>query len=127
MRRDTASIGRKSLSYLISEPAQPAIPQRPHSTIVFLHAFPLQSAMWEPNLGAMPGGWRAVAPDFRWEPGIGMADVYCVSPAVGKKVTKGEIPPWRPSVRSGGVRYCVNPITRPRGVKNPSHSRTPKS
>ena len=75
MRRETATVGRKTLGYLISEPAQPAIRQRPNSTVVFLHAFPLQSAMWEPNLGAMPEGWRAVAPDFRWEAGAGMADL----------------------------------------------------
>jgi pimeloyl-ACP methyl ester carboxylesterase len=75
MRRETATVGHKSLSYLISEPAQPAIRQRPHSTVVFLHAFPLRSDMWESNLGAMPEGWRAVAPDFRWEAGIGMADL----------------------------------------------------
>ena len=31
--------------------------------------------MWEPNLGAMPEGWRAVAPDFRWETGAGMTDL----------------------------------------------------
>ena len=65
MRRETATVGHKSLSYLISEPSEPAIRQRPLSTVVFLHAFPLQGAMWEPNLGAMPEGWRAVAPDLR--------------------------------------------------------------
>ena len=27
--------------------------------------FRLQAEMWEPNLGAMPEGWRAVAPDLR--------------------------------------------------------------
>ncbi|MEO5740966.1 MAG: alpha/beta fold hydrolase [Vicinamibacterales bacterium] len=75
MRRETVTVGRKSLSYLISEPAMPAVRQRPHSTVVFLHAFPLQSAMWEPNLGAMPDGWRAVAPGFRWEAGVGMSDL----------------------------------------------------
>ena len=75
MRRATATVGHKSLSYLISEPAQPAIRQRPHSTVVFLHAFPLQSAMWEPTLGAIPEGWRAIALDFRWEAGVGMADL----------------------------------------------------
>jgi pimeloyl-ACP methyl ester carboxylesterase len=33
--------------------------------VVFLHAFPLNAGMWEPQLRAMPGGWAAVAPDFR--------------------------------------------------------------
>jgi pimeloyl-ACP methyl ester carboxylesterase len=32
---------------------------------VFLHAFPLQAAMWERTLDGVPDGWRAIAPDFR--------------------------------------------------------------
>ena len=31
--------------------------------------------MWETNLRSMPEGWRAVAPDFRWESGVGMSDL----------------------------------------------------
>jgi 3-oxoadipate enol-lactonase len=75
MRRETVTVGHKPLSYLIAEPSEPAVRQRPKSTVVFLHAFPLQSAMWEPNLSAMPDGWRAIAPDFRWEAGVGMSDL----------------------------------------------------
>ena len=65
MRRETATIGKKTISYLIVEPSEPDVRQRPLRTVVFLHAFPLQAAMWEPNLGAVPDGWRAVAPDLR--------------------------------------------------------------
>jgi len=75
MRRETVAVGRKSLSYLISDPPGPAVRQRPPGTVVFLHAFPLSSAMWETNVGTMPDGWRAVAPDFRWESGVGMSDL----------------------------------------------------
>lgn len=75
MRRETVTIGRKSLSYLTWEPSGPAVRQRPPSTVVFLHAFPLNSTMWEPNLGTMPEGWRAIAPDLRWESGVGMSDL----------------------------------------------------
>lgn len=75
MRRETVSVGHKTLSYLISEPSQPAVRQRPLGTVVFLHAFPLQSAMWDATAAALPGGWRAVAPDLRWEAGAGMADL----------------------------------------------------
>jgi 3-oxoadipate enol-lactonase len=75
MRRETVTVGSKSLSFLISDPPEPAVRQRPYSTVVFLHAFPLQSAMWETNVGAMPDGWRAVAPDLRWEAGVGMSDL----------------------------------------------------
>lgn len=35
------------------------------STIVFLHAFPLSSRMWQPQLEGLPPGWRGLAPDFR--------------------------------------------------------------
>jgi len=75
MRRETVTVGHKSLSYLISDPPEPAVRQRPYSTVVFLHAFPLRSAMWEPTLAAIPDGWRAVAPDLRWEAGVGMSDL----------------------------------------------------
>lgn len=33
--------------------------------VVFLHAFPLNSGMWEAQLAALPGGWRGIAPDLR--------------------------------------------------------------
>jgi pimeloyl-ACP methyl ester carboxylesterase len=33
--------------------------------ILFIHGFPLNSAMWEPQLGALPPGWRGIAPDLR--------------------------------------------------------------
>jgi pimeloyl-ACP methyl ester carboxylesterase len=33
--------------------------------ILFLHAFPLNSAMWGPQLAGLPAGWRGVAPDLR--------------------------------------------------------------
>jgi 3-oxoadipate enol-lactonase len=65
MRREHVTVGRKQISYLASDPATSASRQRPLSTVVFLHAFPLQATMWESNLAAVPDGWRAVAPDFR--------------------------------------------------------------
>lgn len=33
--------------------------------LVFLHGFPLNSAMWGPQLASMPAGWRGIAPDLR--------------------------------------------------------------
>jgi 3-oxoadipate enol-lactonase len=75
MGRQSVAIGHKTLNYLITEPSGPAVPQRPLSTVVFLHAFPLQSAMWESNLGTIPEGWRAVAPDMRWGQGATMSDL----------------------------------------------------
>ncbi|MSO56398.1 MAG: alpha/beta fold hydrolase [Acidobacteria bacterium] len=64
MRREQVAIGRKQIGYLASEPAG-STRQRPLRTILFLHAFPLTSEMWGPNLGALPEGWRGVAPDLR--------------------------------------------------------------
>jgi pimeloyl-ACP methyl ester carboxylesterase len=65
MRREQATIGRKQISYLISEPSAPAPRQHPTRHVLFLHAFPLQAAMWTQTLGAIPDGWRAIAPDLR--------------------------------------------------------------
>ncbi len=33
--------------------------------IVFLHAFPLNRAMWQPQIAALPAGWTAMTPDVR--------------------------------------------------------------
>jgi 3-oxoadipate enol-lactonase len=65
MRREQVTIGRKAISYLTSDPVAPPARQHPVRTVVFLHAFPLQAAMWEPTLGAVPEGWRGIAPDLR--------------------------------------------------------------
>ncbi len=65
MRRAQATIGRKTISYLDSEPPPAAHRQHPLRHVLFLHAFPLQAAMWEPTLGALPAGWRGIAPDLR--------------------------------------------------------------
>lgn len=34
-------------------------------TVVFVHGFPFNGSMWEPQLGALPDGWRGIAPDLR--------------------------------------------------------------
>lgn len=65
MRREQVSVGHKQIGYLISEPTAPAPRQHPTRTVVFLHGFPLTAEMWEPNLGVLPDGWRAIAPDYR--------------------------------------------------------------
>ena len=75
MRRQAVTLGHKTLSYLIAEPSGPAIRQRPASTVVFLHAFPLQAAMWEATLASIPEGWRGIAPEYRGESGIRMTDL----------------------------------------------------
>lgn len=75
MRREAATIGHKTIQYLISEPSTPAVRQQPPSTVVFLHAFPLHSGMWETNVRSIPEGWRAIAPDLRSTAGITMSEL----------------------------------------------------
>jgi pimeloyl-ACP methyl ester carboxylesterase len=65
MRRESVTIGHNTISYLVAEKATPAVRPPPVRNAVFLHAFPLQAAMWESTLAAVPEGWRAIAPDFR--------------------------------------------------------------
>jgi 3-oxoadipate enol-lactonase len=65
MQRAQVTIGRKTLSYLVSDHGAPPVRQRPLRHVLFLHAFPLHAEMWESNLGTLPEGWRGIAPDFR--------------------------------------------------------------
>jgi 3-oxoadipate enol-lactonase len=34
-------------------------------TVVFVHGFPFNGSMWQPQLDALPPGWRGLAPDLR--------------------------------------------------------------
>jgi 3-oxoadipate enol-lactonase len=34
-------------------------------TVVFVHGFPFDGSMWQPQLDALPDGWRGLAPDLR--------------------------------------------------------------
>ncbi|HKY22107.1 MAG TPA: alpha/beta fold hydrolase [Vicinamibacterales bacterium] len=85
MRRAQVAIGRKTISYLTSETGIPATRQHPLRNVVFLHAFPLQATMWEPNVGAVPHGWRAIAPDLRGfgESSLPQADHHRMSEYAG--------------------------------------------
>jgi 3-oxoadipate enol-lactonase len=65
MRREQVSAGRKQLSYLVTETPSGGARQEPLRNIVFLHAFPLNAEMWRPQGGALPQGWRMIAPDYR--------------------------------------------------------------
>jgi 3-oxoadipate enol-lactonase len=65
MQREQITIGRKRLSYLSAESRLPGARQQPLRHVLFLHAFPLNASMWEPQLSAVPAGWRMIAPDYR--------------------------------------------------------------
>ena len=75
MRRETIAVGHKTIGYFAAEPSGPAVRQRPVGTAVFLHAFPLQASMWERTFAGVPEGWRAVAPEMRWQAGVTMNDL----------------------------------------------------
>jgi 3-oxoadipate enol-lactonase len=66
MRRELITIGTRQISYLVADaPLVRAGRQQPTRSVVFLHAFPLNAAMWEPQFRAVPAGWRLIAPDYR--------------------------------------------------------------
>jgi 3-oxoadipate enol-lactonase len=64
MRRQLIIRGRE-VSFLDAGTAGPL------GTLVLLHAFPLSAEMWEPQLQALPEGWRALAPHLR---GFGVSE-----------------------------------------------------
>ena len=65
MRREQVTIGGKRLAYFSAHTPSPGARQPPLRNVVFLHAFPLNAAMWQAQLEAVPAGWRVIAPDYR--------------------------------------------------------------
>jgi pimeloyl-ACP methyl ester carboxylesterase len=64
--RDLLTIGRKRIGYLKAEsPEGQSDRSKPVRTLLFLHAFPLNADMWQPQIAALPPGWRLIAPDYR--------------------------------------------------------------
>lgn len=54
--RKRVTIAGRTVSYLEAGEGEP---------LLLIHAFPLSAEMWEPQLGAVPPGWRIIAPDMR--------------------------------------------------------------
>ncbi len=69
MTRQYCHIGSSTIAYLDSAPGQAAL--RP---CVLLHAFPIGANLWEPQMRAVPAGWRLIAPDLRGFGGSTEAD-----------------------------------------------------
>jgi 3-oxoadipate enol-lactonase len=65
MRREQLTVGRRQISYIVSETPSPGSPPPPLRTVLFLHAFPLNADMWLPQVSVAPAGWRMVALDYR--------------------------------------------------------------
>jgi len=65
MPRHQVSIGQRHIGYLSAETPSPGSPRQPLRNLIFLHAFPLNASMWQPQLDAVPAGWRVIAPDYR--------------------------------------------------------------
>lgn len=68
MRRDM-TVGRRRFTFLDAGRGEP---------LVLIHGFPLAAEMWQPQLDAVPDGWRFIAPDLR---GFGAAAVFDDTPA----------------------------------------------
>jgi pimeloyl-ACP methyl ester carboxylesterase len=60
MTRQYCHIGSRTIAYLDSTPGDTAL-----RSYVLLHAFPLGANMWEPQMRAIPEGWRLITPDLR--------------------------------------------------------------
>jgi pimeloyl-ACP methyl ester carboxylesterase len=69
MTRQYCHIGTRTIAYLDSAPGNAAL-----RTYVLLHAFPLGANMWEPQMRAIPNGWRLITPDLRGFGGSTEAD-----------------------------------------------------
>ncbi len=60
MTRQYCHVGSRTIAYLDSAPGITTL-----RTYVLLHGFPLGANMWEPQMRAIPAGWRLITLDFR--------------------------------------------------------------
>ena len=60
MQRQYVHVDSRTIAYFDSKPGD-----RTSRVAVFIHAFPLGAAMWEPQFKAVPPGWRYLAMDLR--------------------------------------------------------------
>lgn len=75
MHRQYLHVESRTIAYYDTAPGASSLP-----VLVLVHAFPLAASMWEPQLRAVPAGWRVLAPDLR---GFGgSADVEASAPAI---------------------------------------------
>lgn len=60
MTRQYCHIGSRTIAYLDSAPGHNEL-----RALVLLHAFPIGANLWEPQMRAVPKGWRLITPDLR--------------------------------------------------------------
>lgn len=60
MTRQYCHIGARTIAYLDSAPRTANL-----RALVLLHAFPIGANLWEPQMRAVPAGWRLITPDLR--------------------------------------------------------------
>jgi pimeloyl-ACP methyl ester carboxylesterase len=73
VRTEMLVLGQRRLQWLESgEPSSDRV-------VVWLHAFPVSSAMWTDQLEAVPAGWRMIAPDLA---GFGGTTDYTGRPTI---------------------------------------------
>lgn len=60
MTRQYCHIGPRTIAYLDSAPKHNEL-----KALVLLHAFPIGANLWEPQMRAIPRGWRLITPDLR--------------------------------------------------------------
>jgi 3-oxoadipate enol-lactonase len=60
MTRQYCHIGTRTIAYLDSAPGHGEL-----RALVLLHAFPIGANLWEPQMRAIPKGWRLITPDLR--------------------------------------------------------------
>jgi pimeloyl-ACP methyl ester carboxylesterase len=60
LTRQYCHIGTRTIAYLDSAPKHNEL-----KALVLLHAFPIGANLWEPQMRAIPKGWRLITPDLR--------------------------------------------------------------
>jgi 3-oxoadipate enol-lactonase len=70
--------------------------------IVFIHGFPYNSAMWGPQLAALPAGWRGIAVDLR---GFG-ASAEGSEPVYGMDLFAGDVVALLDHLGAGRAVVC---------------------
>lgn len=86
--------------------------------VIFIHGFPFHGGMWEPQLAALPNGWRGLAPDL---PGFGRSplDPTVQGLPAGDRAGYGVARPDEPVLTMAGLADDVADFIR-REVDGPA-------